>query len=496
MSLRLMLTQPPALPADLAAAMVFGERQVLRIGRQAVLDWVLPDPTLAVSGQHCEIRRDPLGYTLYDLSTNGTFLNGETKRVGEARSLANGDRIAVGPYVMTVELAAVEGDADETVIISAGRPSRSLVIRVVDGPTGVSASPIEAILGSEGTLVIGRDTKAGLVLPDTTALVSRRHCEIRVENGAYLLYEVSTNGTFRAEGGERVPSGMTLGDGDRLRIGGFVLQVAIAGVAAKIAGDAAVEQSPVASTAVLPRRGAEPGTVMPPAIPSSGMHVSAGAAHDLPELTAIIRPPVATAPRTAPVAAAAAPPAATPATVVPTGGVVDRVAKALGLSAFEIGETDPAALAEQLATIVAVSVSELKPLLAATQRRQGSTQVANPIDALPNAEEAIRIMFGPPRRSYLDARRAVKECFVALREEQNRAPAAMRDAAAAFADTLSPDAVEQSVGNSGVLGKLVGKRKTKLWDRYIERWASLTGGKPDGAAETFKRLFAEKLGGG
>ena len=62
------------------------------IGREH-RDWTLPDPNMFISGRHCEVRFEKGGYWLYDVSRNGTFLNGSTQRVKSPYLLANGDRL-------------------------------------------------------------------------------------------------------------------------------------------------------------------------------------------------------------------------------------------------------------------------------------------------------------------------------------------------------------------------------------------------------------------
>lgn len=74
------------------------------IGRQQHLDWTLPDPSRYISGLHCEIRFEKGGYWLYDVSRNGTFLNGSAARVKSPYRLAAGDRLSIGHYVVVVEL--------------------------------------------------------------------------------------------------------------------------------------------------------------------------------------------------------------------------------------------------------------------------------------------------------------------------------------------------------------------------------------------------------
>ena len=78
----------------------------LDIGRDAQLDWTLPDPSRYVSSKHCEIRFRDGGYWLHDVSTNGTFVNGAQFRLDAPHLLRNGDRLNIGPYVVAV---AIEG---------------------------------------------------------------------------------------------------------------------------------------------------------------------------------------------------------------------------------------------------------------------------------------------------------------------------------------------------------------------------------------------------
>jgi type VI secretion system protein ImpI len=81
----------------------------LDLGRDAHLDWTLPDGSRIVSGKHCEIRFKEGGYWLCDVSTNGTFLNGSLHRLDAPYLLQNGDRLNIGPYIIAV---SVQGGPD------------------------------------------------------------------------------------------------------------------------------------------------------------------------------------------------------------------------------------------------------------------------------------------------------------------------------------------------------------------------------------------------
>ena len=76
--------------------------KALTIGRQSDCDLVIPDSN--VSRRHAEVRILPEGATITDLnSTNGTKVNGA--KIADARVLANGDVIEIGPEQVRVEIA-------------------------------------------------------------------------------------------------------------------------------------------------------------------------------------------------------------------------------------------------------------------------------------------------------------------------------------------------------------------------------------------------------
>jgi type VI secretion system protein ImpI len=81
----------------------------LDFGRDAHLDWTLPDPSRTVSGKHCEVRFRDGCYWLHDVSTNGTFVNGSLYRLDAPHLLRDGDRLNIGPYLIAV---SVEGGRD------------------------------------------------------------------------------------------------------------------------------------------------------------------------------------------------------------------------------------------------------------------------------------------------------------------------------------------------------------------------------------------------
>jgi type VI secretion system protein ImpI len=78
------------------------------IGRSADNAWQLPDPRRFVSSMHGFIRCDGGRFFLVDTSTNGIFVNGDSRPIGPGRKvrLQEGDRINIGQYELLAEFDA------------------------------------------------------------------------------------------------------------------------------------------------------------------------------------------------------------------------------------------------------------------------------------------------------------------------------------------------------------------------------------------------------
>ena len=98
MALTLLIENETSLPDGGPLSVTTSGGRGLDIGRDQHLDWALPDPSRAVSGRHCEIRYRDNAYWLRDISTNGTFVNGE--RV-DSEHLRDGDQVTIGRTSMT-----------------------------------------------------------------------------------------------------------------------------------------------------------------------------------------------------------------------------------------------------------------------------------------------------------------------------------------------------------------------------------------------------------
>jgi type VI secretion system FHA domain protein len=105
-----------------------------------------------------------------------------------------------------------------------------LAIANLGRPTLDNGVPAEIMLDRRGAL-IGRSPNCDWCLPDPRNHISSRHCEIRYQDGAYLLSDLSMNGTFVNGRPERLTQPHRLADGDMVTIGGYEVRATLAAAA-------------------------------------------------------------------------------------------------------------------------------------------------------------------------------------------------------------------------------------------------------------------------
>lgn len=539
MKLRLTLENATELPATATASIEFGARESLSIGRLPGLDWTLPDPSRLMSGRHCEIRRSPEAYLLYDLSTNGTFIDGNTTRLTSPHALQDGERLRIGAYLIRVELWDDDGPVRHDDLAHSHSPPATeplLQLTIESKPTAADQHPLTKTLDHQGVLRIGRDDSNDWTLPDRTGGISRNHCTIRFVDGAFVLQDTSSNGTFVNHHGDhtndRVSGSYPLRDKDLLLIGPYLIAVQITGLAnttpdgatshgidPPAPAPAAVEPPPAQAAPVRPaggaRRGGDPALLLadlPPVALTSAEHgtdrtpASVPAADD--DMTLLARvvktPPVLPAEPVVTRIVVEAAPAPSTATTDPsppaqpaTGDrVLASMARGLGLSPADLDETDAAALGERLGQLLLLITDEIRSLLALRNAaldqppgvRPGPAP-SNPLSIMPTSEEALRILFGPPRRAYLDSQQSFQTGLAELGEHFRQTDASIRAAVQILANELAPEAIDRAASAENRMGQLLSSRKARLWDIYVERWGSRKSLQPHRPVSSFVATF-------
>ncbi|MGY4598033.1 putative component of type VI protein secretion system [Bradyrhizobium sp. GM22.5] len=136
MSLTLKVENQTSLPDGGPLSVTIQGKGGIDIGRDAYLDWTLPDPSRTVSGRHCEIRWRDNSYWLHDTSSNGTFLMGAETRLPVPYRIRDGDRFVIGHYIVSASIQG--GAADAPTAAAESKPSYDDIWQAV----GEVAQPI------------------------------------------------------------------------------------------------------------------------------------------------------------------------------------------------------------------------------------------------------------------------------------------------------------------------------------------------------------------
>jgi pSer/pThr/pTyr-binding forkhead associated (FHA) protein len=221
--------------------------QPLSFGRDAGADVVVAGSE--VSRQHAEIRNQPDGYILLDISVNGTYVNGE--RIGKTHLLARADVIRIGNdefrFYADAASPASPSPAPESPAPPdpPSRPPQGAAQRLSDTMHGVpeqeptrrdtppspEAAPLASLLFRSGgfkgrrlpikvpVVNIGRGDYNDIVIGDPS--VSTMHAKLQRREAIWILTDLgSTNGTFVE--GERLAGEMPLSPGTTLRFGDVI----------------------------------------------------------------------------------------------------------------------------------------------------------------------------------------------------------------------------------------------------------------------------------
>lgn len=413
--------------------------------------------------------------------------------------------------------------------------------------------PLEIAVEGRGVLV-GRDGAMDWTLPDPARYISSQHFEVTFQNGAYLLNDTSTNGTYLQGHSHRVESPYQLAHMDRLQVGHYIIVVVLEGAAAGWGADAAAATPPAATGAdpwnlgggpaepvnvtpteenswrgdfgdnfivnPTPPATPTPPVAPPPAAPAAAPAAPAADASPFASATPVAPPPPASpapasegfAPATpppAPVAPTPAPPSAPVAgqpAPAPSGPSADAVLRAFcegaGLPMENLPAKDPMELARELGQSLRVTTEELKALLgarAATKQfvKSGSRTMMgqtdnNPLKFMPDAIQAMDVMYVNPRPGYLSGTSTLVEAFGDIKRHQTAVYSAIQPALARLLEDLSPEAIEKRSGGAGSkLAVVGGGKRGRNWEVFVERWDAKTHPYENGMLDVFLAYFAE-----
>lgn len=141
--LRLCITNMSSLPDGGPLEVSVAPGEILEVGRDSGIGWSLPDPRRFISSRHMELRHEKGDWWLYDISTNGTFVNGGAARVKSPYALQAGDRLLVGHYSVEVSFEPLPDDPGTEIGAGIGIPAE-----MPPAPPSLSPGPRADIWGT------------------------------------------------------------------------------------------------------------------------------------------------------------------------------------------------------------------------------------------------------------------------------------------------------------------------------------------------------------
>jgi type VI secretion system protein ImpI len=440
MALTLRIENETSLPDGGPLSVTVNGQRTIDIGRDQHLDWTLPDPTRYISGKHCEVRHHDGSYWLYDLSTNGTFVNGSPNRVQSPYRLRNNDRLTIGHYII---LVTVEGDELEASTLSS------------DSRVGSSQDEIWSVEG-EGAPPLPR-----------SAMQPPR--EAQIERPDFLDWAADISRPVETSQANYTP----------------VLNPQIS---------QSDEFSWARSTPSPPPPQEPPPQIPTPRRPVRDLHSETpwGGEGIAPRSEAAAAQPEA---------ASISPASRDSQSHVVDRELISEIAAGAGISPAGLQAKETDELARELGRLIRLVVDNLRQLLQARIQAKRLARVSNhtmvqaadnnPLKFAPTSEDALRIMFGPRTASYLDASASLEQAFHDLKAHELKTFSAMQNAIVTLMHDLDPARAEEDAGTDRGLSGLVGSRKAKQWDLYVARWKAKTGGTDAGLIDAFMRYFAE-----
>jgi type VI secretion system protein ImpI len=446
MVLRFNIENEPNLPDGGPVSFTVTARRSVDIGRDRHLDWTLPDPARMISGKHCEVHYRDGGYWLHDVSTNGTFLNGADQRMRGPHRLRDGDRLVIGHYIIGVSL-----DGDE----SAGSTPNH------------GAQPYAPLVQQHANYQEIWAPDRDVPPPIDPQKLKKPREAARPVNPEFLDWAASVPqaGVDPVRRSTPMPSH----------------EPSVQDDLSWAAGPVVAPKPPVGPLPAMPT----------PRRPSVWNDDEAAAAQPPAP------PPRLEKPRPSEVGEPG------PATMVPVGGTefARLVARAAGLPDTFFANKTEADLAEQLGIILRMTVDNLMALLQArTQAKQlarSSSQTTiqaienNPLKFSPTSEEAMRILFGPPTRSYLDAPRAFAQGFNDLKSHQLQTYMAMQHAVRELIASIDPTLMARELELQRGARSWLGSNKSKLWDEFLTRWKAHLGRDDSAPIDDFMLHFSD-----
>jgi predicted component of type VI protein secretion system len=337
----------------------------------------------------------------------------------------------------------------------------TLILTVQNAGT-LPGEPMPPYRADGETIVIGRSRNCDWHLPDPTNAISSRHCELRRDGEAWLLKDVSTNGTYLNGAAERMTGEHRIAEGDLIRIGHYEIRASLGEAKTAFAAPAPPKPAEVADNVTMMWDSLADINKVDWARGGFGVEDAAPDAAKVEDLVAAL------------------------------------------IEAAQLGEVRIARSPELIARAGALLrrlVAGLLVLIEARARAKAqmgaeTTGLAlegnNPIKFARSPDQALAQLLGPPEPGFMAADRAVEDAFLDLQSHQVATLKAIPGALRATLDRFSPGSIRRRRGGDlGLLAKLLPAfRDAALWRHYEREFVAVK----EESDEAFMAVFAKEFG--
>jgi FHA domain-containing protein len=481
------------------------------IGRGDNSTLVLPDPERFISRTHASISFQAGGFIITDNSTkNPTILNGQPIGPGSAKRLAHGDRIQLGGYVLTVELAAAAAPPAATVATA----PRSVAPRddpwaAFKAPAADAPDPFADLLKPRSSTPPATPPAAPGARPDPLADLGRPPGSAQDPFADLLKPRAPTppSPATPPTAPARPPDPLADLQGRQPSID-EVLGLEPSGIPDLLGPEGRSippAELPGSPGVVDPLEllGGTPRLVPPPTVPDHGPEVftpyTPPAAKPDPARQARAEPvplPSPPAPSPSPVG-----PAASSAEGVRPGSEEPLLRQALlrgaGIPDSALLKSLTPEMMETIGKLLREAVQGTLDLLRARgltkhEMRADVTMIMpmdnNPLKFSPTVEAAMAHLLAPHVQGFLPPLRAMQNAYDDLRAHELGVLAGMRAALDEVLARFAPEELTKRLSGPGVLDSLLAaNRKAKQWDLFVERYEAVA----EEARENFHAAFGK-----
>jgi type VI secretion system FHA domain protein len=456
------------------------DRRGATIGRDPTSDWCLPDPSLHISSRHCEIAFQDGHYVLNDISTNGTFLNGEAARLPGLHAIRQGDVFSIGHFEIVAALDEQTASAMAARNAQPAQPAWGGWNSVSDATAPAPAPPAQSAKW---------DAPPPAAAISGTGPMSQSWAAPAAEP---MLTNQQGASTWGAPPPPPAPA-----SGWSSPVAATPPPPPVDDVWGRIAASNVVDWARggfgEAQNAASPFAAPPPAPIMPPPQPGyAPVHAAEPVMPSAPAAPAAApgRPPL-------PVSASMPPPPAANAPAAPASGAAELV-QALGLAPQDIrsSEADFVAQAGHVLRRVVAGLVVMLEARARAKSQLGAQGTSlefdgnNPLKFARTPEQALAQLLNPAERGFMSADKAIEDSFRDLQAHQLATLKAMQGALRATLDRFSPNAIRSRAKSAGLLAKILpGSRDATLWQTYEREFSGVA----QGSDEAFMDVFAKEF---